>query len=493
MSKLLHNLPVENLTEENDYLGIIEKGEIIKNFLESNTGEFSKIKMFSLYGEWGSGKSTLMKYLQKELEGTFNTYFFEAWQFEKDDNLSISLLEYLLEESNTVGEEVAKDILKYGGKILRGLGNSVQFNVPLYPTGPSISVNPSKFVDEFTKVKDVTFYKALEKFKEDFVRWEDLKNDRKDKEYSIIFIDDLDRCEPENVLNLLSALKLFFTYGRKTIFMCGIDKKAVNEAVKTKYQEVVKANEYLEKVFDISFSMPDYSDISKLVSQCFGSEVVEFESEKIEWTNFISKFFKEIGETNPRRVKKVLNKYSVLISLGEGYDNQIPNIYNKESESSVFETTLVLYIIILHEFCYEKYITLFDFKHKETLIDQIIEKIPEKGNHVGYRTVFKKLIDRDNVNKKNSLNTLTSYNNLYLILSFLPESISDLGGIGNDHRNLFNNYNLAHYKKMTFSSYTVDNRFLDFMIKHRYILNQSTNKSSTHSLKEFKILVRNIL
>ncbi|WP_152971434.1 P-loop NTPase fold protein [Lacinutrix algicola] len=37
--------------------------------------------MYSLYGEWGSGKSTLMKYLEKELKGDFNTFFFEAWEF----------------------------------------------------------------------------------------------------------------------------------------------------------------------------------------------------------------------------------------------------------------------------------------------------------------------------------------------------------------------------------------------------------------------------
>ena len=269
MSKLLNNLPIEDLTEENDYLGIIDKGQIIKTFLESNTEEFKDIKMFSLYGEWGSGKSTLMKYLQKELKGSFNTFFFEAWQFESDDNLSVSFLEFLLEKSNTVEEEVAGDLLKFGGKLLRGLGNSVQFKVPLFPEGPTINVNPSAFIDEFIKVEKVTFYKALEKFKVDFRKWEDLKNDRKDKKYNIVFIDDLDRCEPENVLNLLSALKLFFTYGEKTIFFCGIDKKAIKEAVKTKYGEVVKANEYLEKIFDISFSMPKHRELLKLVTQYF--------------------------------------------------------------------------------------------------------------------------------------------------------------------------------------------------------------------------------
>jgi len=51
MNKLLPNLPIEDLNKENDYLGVIDKGEIIKTFLLSNQDQFSDIKMFSLYSE----------------------------------------------------------------------------------------------------------------------------------------------------------------------------------------------------------------------------------------------------------------------------------------------------------------------------------------------------------------------------------------------------------------------------------------------------------
>ncbi|WP_262710923.1 hypothetical protein [Changchengzhania lutea] len=34
------------INEDNDYLGIIDKGQIIKTFLESNTDEFKDIKCF---------------------------------------------------------------------------------------------------------------------------------------------------------------------------------------------------------------------------------------------------------------------------------------------------------------------------------------------------------------------------------------------------------------------------------------------------------------
>jgi len=72
--KILSNLPIENLTKENDYLGIIEKGDMIVSLLNSDAVDLSEIKMFALYSNWGSGKSTLMKYMQKQ---------FDAWQYEK--------------------------------------------------------------------------------------------------------------------------------------------------------------------------------------------------------------------------------------------------------------------------------------------------------------------------------------------------------------------------------------------------------------------------
>lgn len=368
--RLLSNLPIEDLTSETDYLGIIDKGDLIKTFLIGNKDQFDEIKMFSLYGEWGSGKSSLMKYLEKELKTDFNTFFFEAWQFEKDENLAMSLLEYITSKNTDITEQLCSDILKYGGRILRGLGKSVKLNIPLYQGGPGIELNPSAFVEEISKNEELTFYKALENFKTEFGRLEDdiTKGDK--PKYNIVFIDDLDRCEPEQVLNLLSAIKLFFTYGKKTIFFCGIDKKAVEQAVKTKYGEIVKANEYLEKIFDISFSMPEYDDLLKLISHYFDSMDYVF-GDDVKPINYkMNEFFKYIEFTNPRRVKKVLNKYQYLRNLKELPLSEkfkpFPNIDLKdEIQNSFFETILVLYLIILHEFYPEYFNDFLDFEKRK--------------------------------------------------------------------------------------------------------------------------------
>lgn len=385
--RLLSNLPIDDLTSETDYLGIIDKGDLIKTFLIGNKDQFHEIKMFSLYGEWGSGKSSLMKYLEKELKTDFNTFFFEAWEFEKDENLAMSLLEYITSKKVDITEKLCSDILKYGGRILRGLGKSIKLNIPLFPNGLGIELDPSAFVEEISKKEELTFYKALESFKTEFIRFEDEITNGDKPKYNVVFIDDLDRCEPEQVLNLLSAIKLFFTYGEKTIFFCGIDKKAVEQAVKTKYGEIVKANEYLEKIFDISFSMPYNNDLLKMISYYFNTTAYELGADIEPINSRVSDFFLYLEFTNPRRVKKVLNKYQILrniksLNLSEKY-SPFPNIDEKDGDQkSYFETILVLYLIIIHEFYPEYFENFLDLNFKA----KSYYKSLEKNNNIASNT-----------------------------------------------------------------------------------------------------------
>lgn len=408
--KLLSNLPIEDLTSETDYLEIIDKGDLIKTFLKGNKDQFDEIKMFSLYGEWGSGKSSLMKYLEKELKGDFNTFFFEAWEFEKDENLSMSLLEFITSKNINITEELCANLLKYGGRILRGLGKSMKLNVPLFPNGPALEIDPSAFVGEITQNEELTFYKAIENFKIEFIRLEDFITKGDNPKYNVVFIDDLDRCEPEQVLNLLSAIKLFFTYGKKTIFFCGVDKKAVAQAVQTKYGEIVIANEYLEKIFDISFSMPEYDNLEKLINHYFDDTYYKL-GDDVRAINYrINNLFQRLEFTNPRRVKKVLNKYHILrnmksLPLPEKFI-PFPNIDEKNGkERSFLETVLVIYLIILHEFYPKSFDLFLNFDHKIANYSEAFKKsnyVKDIGScinnlkiYIDYNFANRRLSDKD--------------------------------------------------------------------------------------------------
>lgn len=405
--KLLSNSPVLELTENTDFLDILSKANLIKSFLIGSKQNADNFKMLSLYGNWGSGKSSLMKYLASSLESEFNTFFFEAWEYEKDENLAMSLLEFMTFETTDGSEAFHKEVLKYGGRILRGLGKSVKMNIPLFPNGPTIDIDPSSFVEEFSKNEEISFYEALKNFKVEFQRLEDNITREGKPKFNIVFIDDLDRCEPQQVLNLISAIKLFFTYGKKTIFFCGVDKSAVEAAVITKYGNIVKSNEYLEKVFDISFSMPDYFSVQKLINFYFDNQpyVIEQESQTI--NQRINIFFSNLELTNPRRIKKVLNKYQILrefVQIPTSEEHVFPNIDLKDgSERGFFETILVLYLIILHEFYPEDFSDFLNFEKKKDIYIKV------NGGNEGVITQLKDFINSNLAGEPFS-NILQQYN-----------------------------------------------------------------------------------
>ncbi|MFP9114147.1 P-loop NTPase fold protein [Flavobacterium sp. RHBU_3] len=355
---LLNNLHIDNLTYENDHLGLIKKGNIISSFLKENKNQFGEIKMFALYGEWGSGKSTLMKYIEKKMGSDFNTCFFEAWKYEKDSNLILSLFEEI-NTKNEKGKFFTKG-RKFLVKFFTGLAKALKFELssPEIKIGDFIKTGGAKIEFDSEKIvenilnSDLSFREALKEFQEDFIEMENELLKVSKKKFNIVLIDDLDRCEPNQILNLLSAVKLFFTYGKKTVFFCGIDKKAVEEAVRTKYGEVVKSNEYLEKIFDISFTMPINNNILPLITNCFGEKKYDFgeiyknkeDKKKLQVDYRINDFLSSLNFTNPRKVKKVLNKYMIFVSILVQSNSKLNIHYKDKKETAGYFKLFSFYI-----------------------------------------------------------------------------------------------------------------------------------------------------
>lgn len=371
LKKIKANQP-ETLTEENDFLGTISKGDMIKGFLESllerpvETDKYGKIipdiQMLALYGEWGSGKTSLMNYVKEQLdeEVAFKTVFFPSWEMEKDDNLSLSLLESIIESEDGVDTTSIKEaFLAIGMGLCKGLSAKI---------GP-ININFKEVMqsaEEYNKsITDDSVLKRIKKFKEEYYKLEKLILEKTKCEKLIVFIDDLDRCAPENVLNLLSAIKLFFTFGNRTVFICGLDEKAVDEAVKVKYADVIKSGEYMEKIFDISFDMPK-PNINKIIAYYFDDNAISKPKESISPENQaiikgVQTFFESMHFTNPRHIKKVLNKYLLIRyyqKIGLDGDALIPK------QNVEFFRYLTLFIIMLYKFESDNFEMLRDYDEK---------------------------------------------------------------------------------------------------------------------------------
>ena len=354
--------------ETDDYFGVWNKLNAIDDVL-IKTDVLLSHKIIALYGNWGSGKSSIVETLidrykeaNKKLETTFNsksineeliTIKFDAWKYEKEDNLPYALLDFILSKLENHKKanlgirtkiKIIKDKLLKSGKIVfKSIGAKFEF-----------------FGIEIGLEQDDDKRKEIDNLFEGFNILSNIL--KKNNKRLIVFIDDLDRCEVENILNLLSSIKLLFASGDNINYFCAVDKEAVSKALKNKYDDKVKSEEYLEKIFNFSFHMPEYS-VEKFVKQ-----YEFFNNDEI--AKKLAEFFKAINFTNPRHLKKVLNKYEYLINVknSENISNNlselIPDIIGSKGEGYLLDTIFVLYFIILYEFYYEKYLEVKKYEHR---------------------------------------------------------------------------------------------------------------------------------
>ncbi len=358
------------LEEKNDFFETIHKAKLINAVIEQLPNEDSKNKMIALFGDWGSGKTSVLKYLEKN-SGTNKVIFFEAWKLENDTDLRLSLLETIMHEAYNIATDEARYKIKVMGteciyffkNILLGsnikIGNSflgVDLNV-----GKALEDAKKEVADKFGFN---SFYYYSEEFKKKFREIEKLLANTDEK--IIIIIDDLDRCNPDKVIDLLSAIKHFFTFGEKAIYLFALDKNAVNKMIKQRYTDAMKSEEYLEKIFDLSFHMPtiDENGIDKFIRQVFTYEIVCYsKGEEEYYESFIkvlNEFFCSIKFLIPRHLKKIFNKYLLLefFATNENIKKSLPNegkylpnivIGEKNKRLSAAGSIFTLYLLILHE------------------------------------------------------------------------------------------------------------------------------------------------
>lgn len=228
-----------------------------------------------IFGLWGSGKSCLAGMLCDSLKNESGVLCvqFNAWTFEGFEDAKSALmgtiLERLLEERKLPAK--SRDLLV---KLLRSvnvrqlikLGVKVGAPVVAAVVGahdPSLampamaaasaSAASTVTVDEVEQVLTLKAdseepRKDLREFRSDF---EQLLKDA-NLTTLVVFIDDLDRCLPDTVIDVLEAIRLFLSTP-KTVFVVCADERLVRSAVRRKFPQQAGddfdvANEYLEKL-----------------------------------------------------------------------------------------------------------------------------------------------------------------------------------------------------------------------------------------------------
>lgn len=251
-----------------------------------------------VFGNWGSGKSSLMLLLQQSLqewgesqqdkhkESQQNEHhnpiilqvYFNSWQFESYDSTKLTMIESILEaldkdinERKDVFERVDDflvriNFLKAGVFILKKAYENLtpDWLKKWLPTKEDVDkiIGKDKYNNLLEDVTKGNTSKFIATFRELF---EELVEDMGYKAV-IVYIDDLDRCDPKRIIGCLEAVKLFVNV-RKTAFVIGADERIIEYAISQHYPIQMKKedisspfSDYLEKLIQLPYKLPRLSD-----------------------------------------------------------------------------------------------------------------------------------------------------------------------------------------------------------------------------------------
>lgn len=113
-------------------------------------------------------------------------------------------------------------------------------------------------IEQFRKAFEIMLKAVLSGKYEGDAKREKLNEHNKEVKL-IVVIDDLDRCLPEDALDVLEAIKLFIDFPN-TYFMIAMDGNIIQKGLNVRYNQydssVIRAKDYYEKMIDLSFNMP---------------------------------------------------------------------------------------------------------------------------------------------------------------------------------------------------------------------------------------------
>lgn len=294
-----------------------------------------------VFGDWGSGKSSILKIINDQLsgededdlkDGTLVLYF-NGWIFEGYDDAKAALLESIIEKfdkhktlGNKVKDKTSKLLKSVNWMRVLGLGfkKVVLPATAAFVTGgasiiPSLlnsfsELTPKDLTDKLTGDGAEEYLKGLIKdeegedstlvreFRDDFKEMIDKSEIKK----LVVIIDDLDRCTPERIIENLEAIKLFLNVD-KTAFIIGADPRIVRHAIEHRYKtdSIENSNDpesrnnrivsdYLEKLIQIPYNLPKLSDheVETYMTLLFCKKELE-----IDFSNVLKAFY-EYRETN---------------------------------------------------------------------------------------------------------------------------------------------------------------------------------------------------
>ncbi|WP_158077459.1 KAP family P-loop NTPase fold protein [Amycolatopsis keratiniphila] len=257
-----------------------------------------------LLGDWGSGKSSLMRITRQELlkirdddesPSRYVCVEFSPWQYEDYDDVKVALMTTVLD---AIGARAGRDQQEQVTRLRRfaqGLGrwgrrggrvavSTAQAAAPLALLAIDPSMAPqvldvtkagvnaaaseaNKLLEDPKAKQAVSGNGTAEaitdagRFRAEFAK---VVSTLEAVDAVVVFIDDLDRCLPETVVDTFEAIRLFLNTP-KTAYVLAANQAVVESAIDSRYPQLRRPDgagigaDYLEKMLQLKVAIPPLS------------------------------------------------------------------------------------------------------------------------------------------------------------------------------------------------------------------------------------------
>lgn len=214
----------------------------------------TKLNVFSLVAPWGCGKTYFIQNLIGLMEEDSINILYNAWESDFYDSPLIPLLSELFVKLETLEnkDKLKKDInwsKKFAKKICKSTTVQAGINIKGFNCGLNFDPNKKMLDSDYVELKS-----EIQEFKCKLKNIQETLNKK-----IIIFIDELDRCNPMYTIKTLEVIKHFFGIPN-IVFVLAVDKSQIENSVRTIFGiNQGTENGYLRKFIDVEFELPRFT------------------------------------------------------------------------------------------------------------------------------------------------------------------------------------------------------------------------------------------
>lgn len=304
---------------KDDKLGRREFLDNIFKLLSNFGNQGDKGLTIILNGKYGTGKTTLLNFIEEKNQGesNFNIIRYNAWENNTFENPLIPLLYCIskLESKEDLIKKGTKNVLKKIPKIVLGtLSNTCK-------------------VDLTSLADNESFFDDYDEYKESFEKLKNILKEYCANKKTVFLVDELDRCLPQYQIKVLESIYHLLNIPN-LITIIALDKKQLECSIKNTFGDNQNTYGYLSKFIDYEIELLEgntYTFIKSLMT--FECELVYTDAVKI----LISDSLKYIGMTI-RDCQNIINELNMIC-------NEVDN--NGERQQVPYWYPLIVFIITL--------------------------------------------------------------------------------------------------------------------------------------------------